>query len=183
MTAFNLSSLTEALDGLQCNANLNGQLQRCTEKNCPVFNYNDIDTHLCTIHETYMRGAIFRRRFPGFETTALVSSDQSIPSVAGPAAEDIRIVRGNRTIIVFLGAHLDALTTGLHHGIKAGLLHYINDYILFLGDSPDKYDILLQSKSHFGARYRQQALKNASDGLAVMVGFTSNLVKRLDDLR
>ncbi|KAG9068948.1 hypothetical protein KI688_009838 [Linnemannia hyalina] len=151
MTAFDLSSLTEALDGLQCNANLNGQLQRCTERNCPVFNYNDIDTHLCTTHETYMRGAIFRRRFPGFETTALVSGDQSILSVAGPVTENIRIVRGNRSTTVFLGAHLDELTAGLHHGIKAGILHYINDYILFLGDSQDKYDILSRSKSHFGA--------------------------------
>lgn len=50
------------------------------------------------------------------------------------------------------------LTDGLHWHIKASLLHYIEDYILFLGDRHDKRSVLSTSNSHFAARYRQLVL-------------------------
>ncbi|KAG0289249.1 hypothetical protein BGZ96_007139 [Linnemannia gamsii] len=48
------------------------------------------------------------------------------------------------------------LTEDLHWQIKETLLHYIEDYIFFLGDCPDKHDLLERSVSRFAARYRQQ---------------------------
>ncbi|KAF8947485.1 hypothetical protein BGZ47_009006 [Haplosporangium gracile] len=186
MAAFDLSSFAHVLDELQpttprCSANLNGQFQQCTMTNC--LNYDDIDAYLCVFHETYMRGAIFRRRFTDFATTALISYDQSTLSVPGQAAQDVQIVHGTRATTVFSGAKLDELTTGLHREIKAGIIHHIEDYILFLGDRPDKHNVLKESDSHFGARYRQQVLVDASNGLAVMVGFTTNLRVRLQYLQ
>ncbi|KAG0262447.1 hypothetical protein BGZ95_004029 [Linnemannia exigua] len=141
---------------------VNGQTRRCSKTSCPVFTYHDIDTHLCPYHETYMRGAIFRRQFPDFEGTALLSAAQPVTLDTGVGALDAYLHRHGRIVTVFSGAQLDELTAGLHPAIKKNILRYIQDYLLFLDDSPDKSDILKDSKTHFGARFRQKTLLNGS---------------------
>ncbi|KAF9911386.1 hypothetical protein EC991_003951 [Linnemannia zychae] len=223
MTAFNLSVLSDALDDVQtrqCSASLNGQAQRCSKPASPIFIYPNLNTYLCSYHETYMKGDIFRKQVPDFEGTALLSDGQPASSEMGTASLNAYSHRNGNIVTVFSGSQLDDLTTGLHPAIKANILRYIQDYLLFLDDSHYKHEILKGSKSQFGARYRQFAEKNnlgkfeteckdsgcvfvvqvnptemavnkmningrkaASDGLAVMIGFTTNLQSRLGHLQ
>jgi hypothetical protein len=117
MTASEVSGLTAAFGGIQlgtaptqCSAFKNGGTGRCHNTNCPVFIYDDIDTRLCSAHETYKRGAIFRQRFSDFETTALITNGQPDPTEPGQSAQDIRLVHHSGEDTVFTGAELDGKT-------------------------------------------------------------------------
>ncbi|KAG0374865.1 hypothetical protein BGX24_009836 [Mortierella sp. AD032] len=115
-----------------------------------------------------MKGAIFRKQVPDFEETAVIFADPPAPLDTGVRALDAYIHRNGRIATVFSGAQLDELTDGLHPAIKINILLYIYDYLLFLGDSPEKYRTLMGSKTHFGARLRQHTLHNGGldeDGL------------------
>ncbi|KAF9093304.1 hypothetical protein BGX23_003472 [Mortierella sp. AD031] len=156
-----IDALTSNLGGLQlgpgCSANLNGQLQVCGNTNCPVLNYNDINIHLCSSHETYMQGSIFRSRFPGFDLTAFLMDVQSATD-AREDAPDIQLFDAT----VLYGHELDDLTADLHPNIKASIIKYIEDYFFFLENSTenDALDALMESDSQFATRYRQQVVNN-----------------------
>ncbi|KAF9119260.1 hypothetical protein BGW39_000434 [Mortierella sp. 14UC] len=228
MTAFDFSEFKDALDDVstkRCSAALNSQAQRCSKTASSVVTFRNIDTYLCSYHETYKKGAIFRKQVPDFEETALLSANQPVSSETGMRTLNTYLHRKREAQSFFSGAQLDELTTDLHPAIKANILHFIQDYLLFLDDSPDRHKILMGSKSQFGARYRQHVLKDgslddcrlgkfekecissgcvfvvqvdptdkavakmnddgqaASDGLAIMVGFTTNLKYRLENLQ
>ena len=112
MTAFDLASIGDALSATQeetatrCSAILNGQSRQCHKVHCPYLNYDTIDTHLCSAHETYMRGSTFRRLVPEFETTALITE---LPSAATATenAEDAVLRRNGSITVVLSGAELD----------------------------------------------------------------------------
>ncbi|KAG0207076.1 hypothetical protein BGX33_007034 [Mortierella sp. NVP41] len=208
MPAFDFSGFAGALEESQSapsySVSLSGKRQRCSNTDCPVLNYDEINTHLCSYHETYMRGVIFRKRFPDFETTALLTNTPSITNT-GENAQDIQLTRRGKPYTIISGTKLDDLTAGLHHDIN-----------------PAKHRELVESDSKFAVKYRQDVMANgmvnrkrleklegdctregyvyvveiepkakavkkmddegqeaAEDALAVMVGFTTDLKTRL----
>ena len=112
-TAFDLGSIGNALPAAQeetatrCSAILNGQSRQCHKVYCPYLNYDTIDVHLCSAHETYMRGSIFRRLVPEFDTTVLITE---LPSAATAIenAEDAVLCRNGSITVVLSGAELDS---------------------------------------------------------------------------
>ncbi|KAF9925839.1 hypothetical protein FBU30_004459 [Linnemannia zychae] len=166
--------------------------------------YNDIGVSLCPSHETYLRGHVFRRRFPDYQTTALqfgVNTSETIEATGesqdeerasqsdgdddtdgvngNGSTQDIHFYDKGEDKVVFTGAQLDELTQGLHPEIKNNIINLIKEYFLFLEGPSERLIDLEKSTSRFSVRYR---LKKKPNSLAIMVGFTTNLSFRLHKL-